>query len=102
MGPTTSMANILQKCTNIFGTVVSFDVLMQKFYKVIQVNHEEVPSFPTRLEGTLDQIRLQCTGRVTDLGVQQHLLDCLFHGVHKHIGDSIRYLYSNPGPLILS
>ena len=25
-----------------------------------------------------------------------HLKDCLFHGVHKHIRDSIRYLYSSP------
>ena len=34
---------------------------------------------------------------MTDLEVQQHLKDCLFHGVHKHNRDSIRYLYSNPG-----
>ena len=32
-----------------------------------------------------------------DLEVQQHLKDCLFQGVHKHIRDSIRYLYSTPG-----
>ena len=29
--------------------------------------------------------------------MQQHLKDCLFHRVHKHIRGSIRYLYSNPG-----
>ena len=34
---------------------------------------------------------------MTDLEVQQHLKDCLFHGIHKHIRDSIRYLYSNTG-----
>ena len=50
-----------------------------------------------RLEGTLNQIRLQCPGRMTDLEVQQHLKDCLFHGVHKHIQDSIKYLYSTAG-----
>ena len=32
-----------------------------------------------------------------ELEVKQHLKDCLFHGVHKHIRDSIRYLYSTPG-----
>ena len=58
---------------------------------------KKVPSFTTRLEGTLNQIRLLCPRRVTDLEVQQHLKDCLFHGVHKHIRDSIKYLYSNPG-----
>ena len=96
MGPITSVAHILQKLTIIFGTVASFDVLMQNFYKVTQGNHEKVPSFATRLEGTLNQIRLLCPGRVTDLEVWQYLKDYLFHGVHKHIIDSIKYLYSNP------
>ena len=32
-----------------------------------------------------------------DLEVQQHLKDHLFHGVCKHICDSIEYLYSTPG-----
>ena len=59
MVPTTSMVHILQKLTVIFGTVTTFDVLMQNFYKVTQGNHEKVPSFATRLEGTLNQIRLQ-------------------------------------------
>ena len=54
MGPTTSMAHILQKLAIIFGTVASFDVLMQNFYKVTQSNHEKVPSFATKLEGTLN------------------------------------------------
>ena len=60
IGPTTSMAHILQKLTIIFGTVASFDVLMQNFYKVTQGNHKKVPSFTMRLEGTLNHIRLQC------------------------------------------
>ena len=66
MGLTTSVAYILKKLTIIFGTVVSFDVLMQNFYKVTQNNLEKVPSFSTRLEGTLNQIWLQCPGRIMD------------------------------------
>ena len=99
MGPTTSIAHILQKLTVIFGTVVSFDVLMQNFYKVIQSNYKNIPSFAMRLEGTLNQTRLQCPGRITDWEVQQYLKDCLFHGVCKHMRDSIQYLYSNPGTM---
>ena len=95
MGPTTSVAHILQKLTVIFGTVASFDMLMQNFYKVTQSNREKVPSFATRLEGSLNQIRLQCPGGIMDQEVQQHLKDHLFHGVCKHIRDSIQYLYSN-------
>ena len=63
---------------------------------VTQGNNEKVPSFAMRLEGTLNQIRLQCPRRMMDLEVQQHLKDCLFHGVHKHIHDSIWYLYRTP------
>ena len=65
-------------------------------YKVTQGYHEKVPSFATRLEGTLNQIQLKCPRRIADHEVACHLKDQLFHGVHKHIRDSIRYLHSNP------
>ena len=69
---------------------------MQNFHKVTQGNHEKGPSFATRLEGTLNQIRLKCPGRIADCEVACHLKDQLFHGVHKHIRDSIIYLCSSP------
>ena len=65
--------------------VASFDVLIQNFYNVVQGNNEKVPSFAARLEGTLNQIKLQCPGRMTDLEVQQHLKDCLFHSLEAHM-----------------
>ena len=96
MGPTASVSNILQKLTVIFTTVASFNVLMQNFYQVTQGNHEKVPSFTMRLEGTLNQIRLKCPRQIANHKVSWHLKDQLFHRVCKHIRDSIRYLYSNP------
>ena len=66
MGPTTSVAHILQKLTVIFGTEASFDILMENFYNIMQGNHKKVPSFTTRLEGNLNQIRLQCPGTIAD------------------------------------
>ena len=96
MGPTASVTEILQKLTVIFGTVASFDVLMQKSYKVTQGNHEKVPSFATRLEGTLNEIQLKCPRRIVEGKVACYLKDWLFHGAHKYIRDSIRYLHSNP------
>ena len=45
-----------------------------------RITTRKVPSFATRLEGTLNQIQLQCPGRMTDLEAQQHLKDWLFHG----------------------
>ena len=69
---------------------------MQNFYKVTQGNNEKVPSFTARLEGTLNQIQLKCLRRIVDWEVACHIKDWLFHGVCKHIRDSIRYLHSNP------
>ena len=97
MGPTTSVDHILQKLSVICGTVASFDVLMQNFYKVTQGNNKKVPSFAMRFEGTLNQIQLQCPRRIMDLEAEQHLKDHLFHGVYKHIHDSVWYLYSTLG-----
>ena len=52
MGPTAGVSDILEKLSVIFGTVASFDVLMQNFYKISQGN-EKVPSFATRFRGHL-------------------------------------------------
>ena len=62
MGLTASVSDILEKLSVIFGTMASFDVLMQNFYKITQRNNKKVPSFATRLEGILNQIRLRCPG----------------------------------------
>ena len=74
MGPTASVSEILEKLSIIFGTVASFDILMQNFYKILQGN-KKVPSFATRLEGTLNQIRIKCPSRIADHEVFSHLKD---------------------------
>ena len=96
MGPTASVSEILEKLSVIYGTVASFDMLMQNFYKITQGSSEKVPSFTTRLEGTLNQIRLRCPRQIANHEVPWHLKEWLFHGVRKHVRDSIRYLYGNP------
>ena len=75
MGPTASVTEIVKKLMVIFGTVASFNVLVQNVYKVTQGNHEKVPSFATRLEGTLNQFQLKCPGRIADHRVACHLKD---------------------------
>ena len=75
MGPTASVSEILQKLTVIFCTVALFNVLMQNFYNVTQGNHEKVSLFATRLEETLNQIRLKCPGRIVDHKVMWQLKD---------------------------
>ena len=75
MGSTASIREILQKLMVIFVMVASFDVLTQNLYKVTQGNNEKVPSFATRLEGTVNQIQLKCPGRIADHELACHLKD---------------------------
>ena len=42
MGPTAGVSESLEKVSVIFGTIASFDMLMQNFYKISQGN-EKVP-----------------------------------------------------------
>ena len=85
MGPTACVSNIFKKHLVIFATVASFDVLMQNFYKITQGSNEKVPSFATRLEGTLNQIRLRYPRQIANHEVPWHLKEWLFHRVRKHV-----------------
>ena len=75
LGPTASVSDIIQKLMVIFETVASFDVLMQNFYKVTWGNQEKMPSFATRLEGTLNHIWLKCLRQIADHEVPWLLKD---------------------------
>ena len=89
VGPTASIDHILQKLSVIFGTVASFGILMQNVYKVTQGNNEKVPSFATRLEGTLNQIQLQCPRRMMAMEVHTAPQGLPLSWVCKYICDSV-------------
>ena len=51
MGPTASVTEILQKLMVIFGTVASFDVLMQIFIRLPRVTTRKCPPLPQGWRG---------------------------------------------------
>ena len=51
MGPTASVAEILQKLTVIFSTVASFDVLMQHFIRLPRETMRKCPPLPQGWRG---------------------------------------------------
>ena len=57
MGPDVPLDTILKKFTIVYGNVKSFDLLMRDFYCADQGEEESNPSFATRMEGLLSQIR---------------------------------------------
>ena len=95
MGPPLALTYTVQTFSHLWHSG-----LLQNFYKVSQETNEKVPSFAVRLEGTLNEIQLQCPGRMTDLEAQQHLRDHLFHAVENYICDSLQYSLQHPWNIV--
>ena len=91
MGTIVPLDMILKKFTIIYGNVKSFDLLMRGFYRADQGEDETNPSFATRIERFLSQIRDRFPYQLPHQEEQRLLKDCLFHGSRKSIQDSIKY-----------
>ena len=96
MGPDVPLDTILKKFTIVYGNVKSFDLLMRDFYRADQREEESIPSFATRMEGLLSQIRDKFPEKFTTSEEQKLLEDRLFHGCRKNIRDSVKYCFSDP------
>ena len=57
MGPNVLLDMIIKNVTIVYGNVKSFDLLMRDFYQADQRKEKTIPSFATRIEGLLFQIR---------------------------------------------
>ena len=95
MGPNVPLDMILKKFTMTYGNVKSFDLLMRDFYRADQGEAETIPSFATRIEGLLSQIRDRFPNQLPHQEVQRLLKDCLFHGSRKSIWDSVKYCFAD-------
>ena len=96
MGPDVPLDTILKKFTIVYGNVKSFDLLMWDFYCADQGEEELIPSFATRMEGLLSQIRDKYPEKLTHPEEQRVLKDHLFHGCKKSIQDSVKYCFADP------
>ena len=96
MGPGVPLDTILKKFTIVYGNVKSFDLLMRDFYCADQGEEESIPSFATRVEGLLSQIRHKYPEKLTHPEEQRLHKDHLFHGCKKIIWDSVKYCFADP------
>ena len=95
MGPNVPLDMILKKFTIIYGNVKSFNLLMRDFYRADQGEDETIPSFATRIEGLLSQIRDKFPNQLPHQEEQRVLKDCLFHSSRKSIHDSVKYCFAD-------
>ena len=95
MGPDVPLDLIIKKFTIIYGNVKSFDLKMRDFYRADQGEDESIPSYATRIEGLLSQIRDKFPDQLPLQEEQRLLKDCLFHGSRKGIRDSLKYCFAD-------
>ena len=65
MGPDVPLDTIIKKFTIVYGNVKTFDLLMWDFYRADQGEEESIPSFATRVEGLLSQVREKFPEKLT-------------------------------------
>ena len=95
MGPDVPLDLIIKKFSIIYGNVKSFDLMMRDFYRADQGEDESIPSYATRIEGLLSQIRDKFPDKLPLQEEQRLLKDRLFHGSRKGIRDSLKYCFAD-------
>ena len=95
MGPNVPLDLIIKKFTIIYGNVKSFDLLMRDFYRADQGEDETIPSYATRIEGLLSQIRDKFPDKLPLQEEERLFKDHLFHGSRKSIRDSLKYCFAD-------
>ena len=56
---------------------------------------EKVTLYVTQFEGALYVVQQEYPAMLSQSEVQTNLRDCLFHGLHKQLCDSMHYLYDD-------
>ena len=87
------MEETINKLELVYGTMASFDVLMQIFISYNMVRWEKVTLYVTNWRGAQNVVQQEYLMMLSASEVQQHIRDCLFHGLYKQLCDSMCYLY---------
>ena len=84
-----SVETLLDKVEDRFGEKWTADRLQQDFYKITQGKNEKVRQFTGRLEAQFKKLK-EKVPRCYDNSM---LTECLFHGMHQQLKDSIWFCY---------
>ena len=87
-----TLDDIIEKFKWLYGSVESFDTLMQDFYQIVQGKSESVQTFVLWLERSLKAIKQQHPHTMTEEEGVKHLKDSLFHGLKPDICNALHYL----------
>ena len=96
LAPRATLDDIIEKFEWLYGSVESFDTLMQEFYQIVQGKSERVQTFVLWLERAIKAIKQQHPYIMTDEEGIKHLKDHLFHGLKPDICNALCYMYDTP------
>ena len=76
-----------------YCVTATHDTLICEFHQLSQERNERIREFAGRIEKIFKKLRKQIPERYRDKTL---LKDRLFHGMHQHLKDSLRYLFTQP------
>ena len=91
--PGATLDDILEKFKWLYGSVESYDTLIQEFYCIVQGKSEKVQTFVLHLEWALKAIKQQYPYAMTKKEGHRLLKDHLFHGLKPNLCNALCYLY---------
>ena len=95
LGHNASMSAMINKLNTVNGAVVSYDVLMWKFYQVTQEQGESISNYLICIEGVLNDIKTKFPAWVPEMESDQLLWSRFHSGLHSWIHDGIRDMFRN-------
>ena len=91
-----TLDDIIKKFKCLYGSMESFDTLLQEFYQIIQGKSERGQTFVLCLEWALKAIKQQHPHSMTEEEGIKHLNNHLFHGLKLNICNALHYMYNMP------
>ena len=88
--------DIIEKFQWLYGSVESFDTLMQEFYRIVQGKNENVQTFVLHLKRALKAIKQQHPYAMIEEEGIRHLKDHLIHGRKPNFHNVLHYMYDKP------
>ena len=96
LGPTPSVNAILDKLNSLYGSMSTFDVTMQGFYRECQGRSESVAHYVARLKGKLNKIHVKHLNRAPEADTAGYIRDHLFYSLRNPLWEVICAKCDNP------
>ena len=96
MGEESSVDNVLQRLAVIYGTVGSYESMMQEFYDMSQRQGEDVAMYASRVQRMAGTISEHFPRRFPRADIREAIREKFFVGLREPLKSTLRYKFDNP------